>query len=314
MIFLKSFTLLSVCLSCALLPQVNSKSKHAWDIEEEFFKMEHPTNVENENFDLAAEYEARQLFVMSTRAQEVTKHRDIINPDNENTRAMDFEKGKWTGGSPRVFNDNGACGVADEDVPCCNQTCSGLNYCSALNGQRIEDKYFPTLPFIQGSCENFDERAARLDVWGDFHSNKPFRDTEDCRRLVRDYTCLWWSTMFQDRCFNETNAPRKPCRSFCVDVGLECANDPFDWVNLCHNIECPMKAGKCTRSSLNKTQYKEGEFDYDGNAKDCWVIKVPSAYSAAVSSPAPFSSIATALLATAFTSVVLVKTAYASMP
>jgi hypothetical protein len=28
-----------------------------------------------------------------------------------------------------------------------------------------------------------------------------------------------------------------------VDLGLECANDPFDWVNLCHNIECPTKAG-----------------------------------------------------------------------
>mmetsp|Transcript_32874 Transcript_32874/g.42239 ORF Transcript_32874/g.42239 Transcript_32874/m.42239 type:complete len:124 (+) Transcript_32874:641-1012(+) len=99
--------------------------------------------------------------------------------------------------------------------------------------------------------------------------------------MVLDYTCLWWATMFQDRCFNETSAPRKPCRSFCVNVGLTCANDPFDWVNLCHNIECPTKEGKCSRNAENITKQAEGTFA-DGS-QDCWVTKVPSAYSAAFS-------------------------------
>ena len=128
---------------------------------------------------------------------------------------------------------------------------------------------------------------------------------------VLDYTCLTWATMYTDRCFNTTNAPRTPCRSFCVDVAMTCANDPFDWVNLCHNIECPMKEGKCSRNSNgtdltspgpngrssgegpgqgqawsdgNIITSKEGSYvedDGDERTKDCWVVKVPSAYSAA---------------------------------
>ena len=47
------------------------------------------------------------------------------------------------------------------------------------------------------------------------------------------------------------DAPRRPCRSFCVDVGLQCANDPFSWVNLCHNIACPVKERMCAKVSSN---------------------------------------------------------------
>lgn len=36
---------------------------------------------------------------------------------------------------------------------------------------------------LKGSCLNFDDRAARLDVWGDYHSNKPFRDNLECRKV-----------------------------------------------------------------------------------------------------------------------------------
>jgi hypothetical protein len=49
-------------------------------------------------------------------------------------------------------------------------------------------------------------------------------------KMVRDYTCLWWATMFHDRCFFHDDAPRKPCRSYCVQVGLVCANDPFNFL------------------------------------------------------------------------------------
>lgn len=126
--------------------------------------MEHP-NMEAEgvsfDYEFVAEQEVRRLFVMSSRAEEVTKHRDIINPEYEHERSMD-SNGKWNGGSPRVFNDNGACGVGDDEVPCCNQTCSGLNYCSALNDRRIEDKYFPTLPFIQVGLDSPHSSHARM--------------------------------------------------------------------------------------------------------------------------------------------------------
>jgi hypothetical protein len=52
-------------------------------------------------------------------------------------------------------------------------------------------------------------------------------------------------------------------------------------VNLCHNIECPTKAGKCSRNALNITKHDEGLFEE--GSQDCWVTKVPSAYSAATS-------------------------------
>lgn len=84
------------------------------------------------------------------------------------------------------------------------------------------------------------------------------------------------------------DAPRRPCRSFCMEVGLECANDPFSWVNLCHNIECPVQEGMCARSANNTNAYAEGSFE-NGN-KDCYVYKLASAYSAAVPSPLRRSS------------------------
>ena len=66
---------------------------------------------------------------------QVDRHRDIVTVAN--------------GGSPRVFDDSNSCGIDDDQSPCCDETCEGLSHCAALNGRRIEDKYFPTLPFIQ---------------------------------------------------------------------------------------------------------------------------------------------------------------------
>jgi len=226
---------LVVAQGLQLLPEFLSSSptREQWDPEEAYYRFEQPAAGVDET--------ARRLFVMTDRAEEVTRHRDIVGAGS-------------VYGSPRVFDDSGACGIDDDQPPCCNQTCSDLKYCTALNGRRIEDKYFPTLPFIQGTCLNLDERAARLEVWGDYHTSKPFRDTAECRQMVLDYTCLWWATMYHDRCFNSTSAPRKPCRSFCVELAFTCANDPFDWVNLCHNIECPTKAGKCSQDAQNITR------------------------------------------------------------
>jgi len=137
-----------------------------WDPVEAFARLEKPAMSRDDE-------EERRLHMLTKRAVEVTRHRDIV------TRHRDDDYSEH-----RTFEDNGACGVADDMPPCCNQTCFNLNYCTALNGRRIEDKYYPTLPFIQGSCDNFDDRASRLDIWGDYHTNKPFRDTEECRQLV----------------------------------------------------------------------------------------------------------------------------------
>lgn len=106
-----------------------SIAQNVWDPEEEYWRLEFPGQNSFEKD------EARRLHVMTSRNSEVTRHRDIV------TRA--------NGGSPRVFDNSGSCGVDDDQTPCCNQTCSDLSYCSALNGKRIEDKYYPTLPFIQ---------------------------------------------------------------------------------------------------------------------------------------------------------------------
>ena len=173
--------------------------RERWDPEEAFWRLDGPSRS---SFD---EEEKRRLFVMSSRATEVTRHRDIVTKDENDDHNHDRDDDEYTPDSrythaherPRVFEDNGACGVDDDMPPCCNQTCYGLTHCTALNGRRIEDKYYPTLPFVQGSCDNLDDRASRLDIWGDYHSNKPFRDTKECRQLVLDYTCLWWATMFQ---------------------------------------------------------------------------------------------------------------------
>jgi hypothetical protein len=130
-------------LLCLLLCHSFSIVSSTWDVEEEFWRLEFPaagspssgkssSSSSPINF---ADEENRRLHVMTSRGNEVTRHRDIV------TRA--------NGGSPRVFDDSGSCGVDDDQTPCCNQTCSDLSYCSALNGRRIEDKYFPTLPFIQ---------------------------------------------------------------------------------------------------------------------------------------------------------------------
>lgn len=99
----------------------------AWDVESEFYRLERPWG----------ENEVRRLFLLTDRPSEVLLHRDIVTKENH--------------GESRVFDDSSACGVADDQPPCCTQVCSGLQHCTALNDRRIEDKYFPTLPFIQVS-------------------------------------------------------------------------------------------------------------------------------------------------------------------
>merc|ERR1719224_228626 len=110
-----------------------------------------------------------------------------------------------------------------------------MSYChDALGGKLVEDQYYPTEKDKSGSCDNLDERVGALDVFG---KSKTFRDNEECRDLVREYVCLWWGSenaQYENRCNNGGQAA-KPCRDFCVQVGIVCANNE-DWMNLCYDI------------------------------------------------------------------------------
>ncbi|CAN0069268.1 unnamed protein product, partial [Phaeothamnion confervicola] len=132
--------------------------------------------------------------------------------------------------------DSASCGVEDSSTPCCTE-CYGLQYCSALTGFEVEDKYMPSVASSQGSCWDFDERAQRLEVFG---PERTFRDTDTCRALVYEYSCLWWGSdndAFINRCTNSPPVP--PCRSFCVELAETCANNVEQYKTLCEDIDCP---------------------------------------------------------------------------
>lgn len=41
-------------------------------------------------------------------------------------------------------------------------------------------------------------------------------------------------------------APRKPCKSFCVQVATVCANDQDFFIQTCNRILCPPTQDECT--------------------------------------------------------------------
>ena len=105
----------------------------AWDVNEAYYRAEHPSAFNDER------KWTRNLFKLTTRNEEKTQHRDIVKKNVQ--------------GLPRLFEDSNECGIADGQPPCCEELCHGLDKCSALNGRRIEDKYFPTLIDIQVDAE-----------------------------------------------------------------------------------------------------------------------------------------------------------------
>ncbi|CAN0385706.1 unnamed protein product [Ascophyllum nodosum] len=134
------------------------------------------------------------------------------------------------------------CGAASSSTPCCIE-CFGLSYCDVLNGYKVEDKYYPGEPTMLGSCDNLEDRASRLEVFG---PSKTFRDTDACREMVLDYTCLWWGSaneMYDNRCGVEAQV--YPCRSYCVQLAKTCANNVLDWQELCRAIDCPPTDDEC---------------------------------------------------------------------
>ncbi|CAM9120560.1 unnamed protein product [Ectocarpus fasciculatus] len=180
----------------------------------------------------------------------------------------------WVAAAHRgLASTSSNCGPASSSDPCCIE-CFGLSYCDVLNGYKVEDKYFPGEATILGSCENFEDRASRLEVFG---PSKTFRDTDACRELVLDYTCLWWGSaneMYDNRCGIEAQV--YPCRSYCVQLAKTCANNVVEWQELCRSIDCPPTDEECMPGPY--TQAREATQDPD---EACYLYEYHSPLNAA---------------------------------
>jgi len=115
--------------------------------------------------------------------------------------------------------------------------CHDLKYCSVINGYMIEEVYiskqYSSAAEIaaKGTCTVFEALGERMskELFG---VGKTFRDNDQCRSMVLQYLCLFWSSdnnMYTNSCINFEDvsspdptqhllAPRPPCRSFCVQV------------------------------------------------------------------------------------------------
>jgi hypothetical protein len=145
--------------------------------------------------------------------------------------------------------------LADPDV--CPK-CSNLTICRSLNNKMVQEKYDPNHIKTKITCSVLEDLGARLSV-EIFGNGKSFRDTVQCRDIVMQYLCSFWgseNSMYTNSCLykEDTNnaieelkrfAPRPPCRSFCVQVSLVCANNK-EFGQLCANIACPPEEEECT--------------------------------------------------------------------
>lgn len=150
--------------------------------------------------------------------------------------------------------------------------CNNLKYCSILNNYMVEEVYinrlFATAEEIneKGTCTVIEQLGRRSyhEIFGD---GKPFRDEPQCRDMVMQYLCLFWGSnnnMYRNSCvFQEDThsadpkdhklAQRPPCRSFCTQIALYCANE-YDFINLCWEIACPPTENQCTPDPILKGQ------------------------------------------------------------
>lgn len=123
---------------------------------------------------------------------------------------------------------------------CCQRCRNDLEYCAGvLAGKLVEDTYYFAERQDDGVCYDIDKRVGNLDVFG---PTKSFRDTSQCRELVRHYTCLWWASTNSAHTNNcdqqHDEVPVRPCRSFCTQIATQCANS-LEYMDLCVHIECP---------------------------------------------------------------------------
>lgn len=128
---------------------------------------------------------------------------------------------------------------------CCQRCDIDLEYCGVLTGKVVEDTYYFAERTDDGVCFDMDRRAGRLDVFG---PGKSFRDTPECRKLVRDYSCLWWASQndaYDNNCATDfADVPKRPCRSYCAQIAVQCANS-LDYMDLCLGIACPPTEEDC---------------------------------------------------------------------
>lgn len=136
--------------------------------------------------------------------------------------------------------------------------CRGLEYCDALNGLLVQEKYYPEQNLELGTCSIIDGLGERMsnEIFG---IGRTFRDTTQCRNIVLQYLCLFWGSqndMYDNYCFwmedvsspnpdEHQIAPRPPCRSFCVQIAEVCANSA-DFLHMCNYIACPPTEDECT--------------------------------------------------------------------
>jgi hypothetical protein len=181
---------------------------------------------------------------------------------------------------------------ATEGVPCV--VCKGLTKCSILNGFLLQEKYYPKNLNFKETCNVIDIFGARIEQLV-FGQGATFRDTLQCRgtmqllicpvcfvsssfsscvAMVMQYLCLFYGTdnaMYTNYCVYQERpdpvsqiqlyAQRPPCRSFCVQVAMYCANEPDIFIQTCARIACPPIATQCTpgnapTSPPSSTHYK----------------------------------------------------------
>ncbi|KAJ1445663.1 hypothetical protein M885DRAFT_549221 [Pelagophyceae sp. CCMP2097] len=166
----------------------------------------------------------------------------MFDPREHDPRAFEAARDGEDAVERRRLEEN-SC--ANADGICCSLCKQGLPFCSILAGYLVEDTYYPSEPAITGSCDNIAQRAGELDVFGD---TKTFRDTVECRKMVQDYTCLWWastSSQYRNRCDDRGKVRVRPCRTYCTQIAIQCANS-LEYMELCTNILCPPIEELCT--------------------------------------------------------------------
>lgn len=149
-----------------------------------------------------------------------------------------------------------------EDNICCSLCKNDLKYCKKLAGYLVEDSYYPSEVSVTGSCNDIDKRAGLLDVFG---PSKTFRDTEWCQWMVREYVCLWWSTestAYTNKCKEKGDILVPPCRSYCTQVAIQCANN-LEYAELCKKIECPPTEEQCTPGHQEVGQFGCNVYRYN---------------------------------------------------
>ena len=178
------------------------------------------------------------------------------NNKNNSNRVIKRRNLGFSDSSQRgVFDNHPHRSLVEQDV--CPK-CSNLTVCRSLNNKMVQEKYDPNHINTKITCSVLEDLGSRLseEIFG---NGKSFRDTPQCRDIVMQYLCMFWGSenlMYSNSClFKEDTsnaiaelqrfAPRPPCRSFCVQISLVCANSK-EFGQLCANIACPPEEEECT--------------------------------------------------------------------